>query len=82
MASAISVERFVQELEKLHDLMVNGNLAHGEYDQCLATTIQELKERGIDGDRATVQDALTAAAEKGTITAAVHDHLLNRLGLK
>ncbi len=82
MASPISVERFVEELEKLHAGMVNGEFRAGEYDQRLAKTIQELRDRGIDGDREAVTAALDGALEKGTITASVREHLEKRMGLE
>ncbi len=81
MAAAISVERFVEELEKLHKEMVGGRMKHGEYDQRLAKTIQELRDRGVDGDRAEITTALDGALERGIITDGVKDHLEKRLGL-
>ena len=81
MASPVSVERFVEELEKLHNGMVNGEFKAGEYDQRLAKTIQELRERGIEGDRVAVTAALDAALQRGTITNSVRAHLEKRLGL-
>jgi hypothetical protein len=82
MASPISVERFVEELEKLHAGMVNGEFKSGEYDQRLAKTMQELRKRGIDGDREAVTAALDGALERGTITNSVRDHLQIRFGLE
>ena len=58
MAAAISVSRFVQELEKLHQEMMGGTMKSGEYDQRLAKTIQELRDRGVAGDRADITKAL------------------------
>ncbi len=81
MAAAISVTRFVQELEKLHKEMMGGAMKPGEYDQRLARTIQELRDRGVDGDRADITAALDDVLERGVITAAVKDHLEKRLGL-
>ena len=81
MAAAISVERFVEELEKLHKEMVGGRMKHGEYDQRLAKTIQELRDRGLDSDRAEITTALDGALERGIITDGVKDHLEKRLGL-
>ena len=81
MASPISVERFVEELEKLRQGMVSGGFKPGEYDQRLAKTIQELRERRIDGDRTKIAAALDACLESGTITDSVRDHLQKRLDL-
>ncbi len=82
MASPISVERFIEELEKLRAGMVNREFRAGEYDQRLAKTIQELRSRGIDGDREAVTAALDGALEKGTITDSVRVHLEKRMGLE
>lgn len=82
MPSPISIERFVQELEKLRAGIVNGEFKSGEYDQRLARTMRELRERGIDGDRADIIAALDAALQRGTITDSVRAHLQKRFGLE
>ncbi len=81
MATPITVTRFVEELEKLHQDMVAGNMKHGEYDQRLARTIQELRDRGIGGDRAAVTAAIDDVQQRGIITEGVKTHLEARLGL-
>ncbi len=81
MASPITVERFVEELEKLKKEMDSGKLRHGEYDQRLARVIKELRDRGLDADRGTIGEAIAGALAKGTITPSVKDHLEKRLGL-
>ena len=81
MASPISVERFVEELENLHQGITSGDFKPGEYDQRLAKTIQELRERRIDADRSQIVAALDACLEKGTITDSVRVHLQKRLDL-
>ncbi len=82
MAAAISVERFVKELEKLKAEMDAGKLRHGEYDQRLARVIQELRDRGIDADRPRINTTLGELVGRGVITAAVKEHLEKRLGLQ
>lgn len=77
----ITVERFVQELEKLKSEMDAGGLASGQYDQRLSRVIQELRERGIAEDRAAVNAALADCLDRGVITPSVKDHLEKRLGL-
>ena len=72
----------MQELEKLKAEIDAGNLKHSEYDQRLARILQELRERGVDGDRANVTAALDDLIKRGVITAGVRDHLEKRLGLK
>lgn len=82
MAEPISVQRFVQELEKLKQEMDAGNLKHSEYDQRLARVIQELRERKVDADRPKITGAIEDALKRGIITPGVRDHLEKRLGLK
>ncbi len=81
MTDAISIERFVEELEKLHGEMTAGNLKHSEYDQRLARVIQELRERGIDADRTKIVAALDDMLQRSVVTPSVKEHLENRLGL-
>jgi hypothetical protein len=79
--AAVSVERLVHELEKLKQEMDAGRLKSGEYDQRLARVIQELRERGLDADRARITAGLDDALRRGIITAAGREHLGHRLGL-
>ena len=81
MAVPITIERFVQELEKLKVEMDAGNLRHGDYDQRLARSIQELRERGLDADRPMVKAAIEDLHKRGIITPSVVAHLEKRLGL-
>ena len=82
MTVPVSVERFLQELEKLKAEMDAGTLRHGEYDQKLARAIQELRDRGIDADRNRLTAAFDSLQQRGIITRGVKDHLEKRLGLK
>jgi len=82
MAEPISVQRFVQELEKLKQEMDAGRLKHSEYDQRLARVIQELRERKVDAERPKITGAIEDALKRGIITPGVKDHLEKRLGLK
>ncbi len=79
--TTITIERFVQELEKLKAEMDAGKLLHSEYDQRLARVISELRERKLDADRSEITTAIDAALERGVITPSVKDHLQKRLGL-
>jgi len=81
MTNPVSVERLVQELEKLKVEMDAGQLGHGEYDQRLARVIQELRERGLDADRPKIGEALATLLQRGVITPGVKTHLEKRLGL-
>lgn len=77
----VSIERFVQELEKLRAEMDAGHLKHGDYDQRLARVIQETRAAGLDSDRAGITAAIADALSRGVITPAVKSHLEKRLGL-
>lgn len=81
MSSPITLERLVKELEKLKAEMDSGKLKHGEYDQRLARVLAELRERGIEGERADVNKTLDDVLERGVITPGVRAHLEKRLGL-
>ena len=82
MADAISVERFVQQLEMLKQEMDAGKLKHGDYDQRLARMIQELRDRKLDADRPKISAAIEDALKRGIITPSRKEHLEKRLGLK
>lgn len=77
----VSVERLVQELEKLQREMDAGRLKSSEYDQRLARLIQEMRERKLDADRPQITAALADALQRGVITPSVKAHLEKRLGL-
>jgi len=79
--AAISVERLVQELEKLKQQMDAGALQPGDYDQRLARVIRELRERKLDADRPAISAALADALRREIITPAVKTHIEKRLGL-
>jgi hypothetical protein len=82
MAEPVSVQRLMQELEKLKQDMDAGKLKHGDYDQRLARVIQELRERKLDADRPQITSAIEDALKRGIITPGVKEHLEKRLGLK
>jgi hypothetical protein len=82
MAEPVSVQRLMQELEKLKSEMDAGKLKHGDYDQRLARVIQELRERKLDADRPQITSAIEDALKRGIITPGVKEHLEKRLGLK
>ena len=77
----VSVERFIEELEKLGREMNAGTLKTSEYDQRLARIIGELRNQGVDADRPRITAAIEDALRRGVITSAVKEHLLKRLGL-
>ncbi len=77
----VSIDRLVQELEKLKAEMDAGKLRSSEYDQRLARVIGELREQGIQADRARMTGAIDDALKRGIITPSVKKHLENKLGL-
>ena len=77
----ITLQRFVQELEKLKQETDAGKLQSQDYDGRLARILRELRERGLDADRAATTAALADAVKRGIITAPVGAHLTARLGL-
>ncbi len=77
----VTIARFVQELEKLKQVSDAEKLKPQEYDSRLARIIQELREKGIDADRAATTAALADAVTRGIITPPVQAHLQRRLGL-
>ena len=77
----VSVERFIEELEKLSREMKDGTLKTSEYDQRLARIIGELRKQRVDADRPRLTVALDDALRRGVITTSVKEHLLKRLGL-
>lgn len=78
---AISLERFVQEMEQLKQEMDARGFRHGEYDQRLARIIGELRERKLEADRSQISSTLDDLLKRGIITPAVKSHLESRLGL-
>jgi hypothetical protein len=77
----VSLERLVQELERLKKEVDAGGLVHGEYDQRLARIIGELRERKLEADRDAVTTKLDDLLKRGVITPAVKAHILKRLGI-
>jgi len=77
---SVTIERFVQELERLKRDM-DGGLKHGEYDQRLARVLGDLREAKLDADRGRVSAALTDLLTRGVITPGVKQHIEKVLGL-
>ena len=77
----ITLQRFIKELEKIRQELAAGTLLPENYDSRLARVIGELRERGLDADRAAATAALAEAVTRGVITKDVQSHLENRLGL-
>jgi len=76
----VTLQRFMKELDKIKQESVDGVLQPENYDSRLARVIRELKERGLDADRATATAALADAVTRGVITSDIESHLHSRLG--
>ena len=77
----ITLQRFLTELDKLKQDSEAGTLRPEDYDGRLARVIRELRERGLDSDRAGATAALADAVTRGVISSPVEAHIRNRLGL-
>jgi hypothetical protein len=77
----VTLQRFLLELEKIKQEETEGRLQPENYDSRLARVISELRERGLDADRAVATAALAEAVTRGVITTDTASHLQNRLGL-
>jgi hypothetical protein len=79
--AGITLEHFVQKMEKLKEERDAGDFKHGEYDMRLSRIIQELRERKLEADRGELNATLDDLLQRGIITPAVKTHLEKRLGL-
>ena len=79
---AITLERFMKALDQLKHDTDRGAVKMQDYDARLARIIRELRERGLDADRADATAALASALQRGVITPPVEAHLQRRLGLE
>lgn len=77
----ITLQRLVKELNKLKPEPDAGRLKSHDYVRRLARMIQQLRERGLDADRAAATAALAEALERGALTAPMEARLHNRLVL-
>lgn len=77
----ITIQRFVKELDKLKQEVDAGTLQPENYDGRLARIIRELRERGLDSDRAAATAALADAVARGVLTSPMKEHIQSRLGL-
>lgn len=77
----ITIQRFVKELDKLKHEVDAGTLEPENYDGRLARIIRELRERGLDADRAAATAALADAVARGVLTSPMKEHIQSRLGL-
>ena len=81
LMAPITIQRFLKELEKLKQDTDAGTLQPEDYDGRLARVIRELRERGLEADRAVATAALADAVTRGVISSSTDAHIRNRLGL-
>src|SRR5437899_11711504 len=65
----ITLQRLVQQLDKLKPKADTARLKTHDYARWLARMIRRLRERGLDADRAAATVALAEALKRGAITA-------------
>src|SRR2546430_14069287 len=77
----ITLQRFIAELDKLRRETDAGMLKEQDYDAPLARIIRELRERGLDADRAVATAAVADALKRGVTPAPLRAHLRSPPGL-
>jgi hypothetical protein len=77
----ITPERVVTELRKLTEGRKSGQYDGDEYEHRFARMVGELRDRGIDGNRAAIMAALTPLRTDGTLDPVAWDRLTKSLGL-
>ena len=77
----ITPERLAREIRRLAAEKKDGAVTAQVYDQKLARTIGELRDRGISGGRDEMLAALMPLKTDGTIGGDDWTHLLRRLGI-
>lgn len=77
----IKPERLVREVREICGDHRSGKINDLVYEQRFARMIGEVRDRRLDGDRATVMAALAPLREEGVVTPKELDRLLKSLGL-
>ena len=77
----ITPDRVVTELRKLTEGRKSGQYDGDEYEHRFARMVGELRDRGIDGNRAAIMAALTPLRTDGTLDPVAWDRLTKSLGL-
>ena len=78
----VTPERLAREIRKITADKKNGTITAVVYDQRMARTIGELRERGIAGGRDELLAALKPLKDDGTVSDDEWAHLLRRLGIE
>jgi len=77
----ITLKRLVKQLDKLKPEANAARLKTRAYARRLARMIRQLRERGLDADRAAATAALVEALKRGAITVPMEAHAHKRPGL-
>jgi len=77
----ITPARVATELRKLSEGRRSGQYDADEYEYRFARMVGELRDRGIDGNRADIMAALTPLRQDGTLDPAAWERLTRSLGL-
>ena len=77
----ITLQRLVKKLDKLKPEADAARLKSHDYARRLARMIRQLRERGLDADRAAATVALAEALRRGAIPAPMEAHAHKRRGL-
>src|SRR5207248_8907183 len=76
----ITLQRLVKQLDKLKPEADAARLKSHDYARRLARMIRQLRERGLDADRAAATAALVEVLRRGAITAPMEASPLKRRG--
>jgi hypothetical protein len=77
----ITLQRLVRQLAKLKPEGDAARLKTHDYARRLARMVRQLRERGLDADRAAATVALAEALQRGAITAPMEANPHKRPGL-
>jgi hypothetical protein len=77
----ITPARVATELRKLSEGRRSGQYNADEYEYRFARMVGELRDRGIDGNRAEIMAALTPLRQDGTLDPGAWERLTRSLGL-
>jgi hypothetical protein len=78
----VTPERLAREIKRLAAEKKDGAITAQVYDQKLARTIGELRDRGISGGRDELLAALEPLKADGVVSADDWAHLIRRLGVE
>lgn len=77
----ITVPRLLEEIRRMSEMRLKGELNPDQFEARFARMIGELRDRRIDGSRADILQALAPLASDGTLRPEEHFRLTKQLGL-